>query len=116
MNIIEKFVTYIRSSKQELTKVTWPNKQVTTRYSVLVIVISLGVAAFFGVLDVGLTKLVNKTVVERAGQSVPAVPQQPVQPTTVPIDSGDNTVQPTFDFSDIDADMSVETLPIENNQ
>ncbi len=116
MNIIEKFVNYIRSSKQELTKVTWPSKQLTTRYSVLVIVISLGVAAFFGVLDVGLTELVNKTLVERAVQTAPAatVPQEPVTPTTVPTDASGQPIQPEFDFSDID----VQTVPIDetNNQ
>ncbi|MDF1497056.1 MAG: preprotein translocase subunit SecE [Patescibacteria group bacterium] len=126
MNIIEKFVNYIRSSRQELTKVTWPSRDVTTRYSILVIVISISVAAFFGVLDIGLTELVNKTLVERAVQTAPAaVPEAPVVPTTVPTDASGQPIQPEFDFSEVDietsdpnADINIETLPIEetNNQ
>jgi len=126
MNIIEKFVDYLRSSKHELTKVSWPSKQTTTRYSLLVIVISLSVAAFFGVLDIGLTELVNKTLVERAVRTAPTqLPEEPVVPTTVPLDESGQPIQPEFDFSDIETDtteagggVDVQTIPIEetNNQ
>jgi len=34
-----------------MKKVTWPNKKETYRYTILVIVISLGIAAFLGALD-----------------------------------------------------------------
>jgi preprotein translocase subunit SecE len=126
MNIIEKFVDYIRSAKHELTKVSWPSKQTTTRYSVLVIVISLSVAAFFGILDIGLTELVNKTLVERAVQTAPAqIPQEPVVPTTVPTDASGQPIQPEFDFSNIEVNpaeagegTNVQVVPLDdtNNQ
>ncbi len=126
MNVIEKFVDYLRSSKHELTKVTWPSKESTTRYSILVITVSLAVAAFFGILDMGLTELVNKTLVERAVQNAPAQgqPDQPVVPTTVPTDGSEAPAEeaPEFDFNDIqietdgqDADIDVETVPIEES-
>lgn len=42
---------YVRESKEEMGKVTWPSQKETIKYSALVIVISLFVAAFFGGLD-----------------------------------------------------------------
>lgn len=42
---------YLRESKEELQKVTWPSRKDTTRYSVFIIVISLAIAIFFGAFD-----------------------------------------------------------------
>jgi preprotein translocase subunit SecE len=46
-----KISNYIKSSIEEMKKVTWPTKKETYNYTVLVIGISLGVAAFLGALD-----------------------------------------------------------------
>jgi preprotein translocase subunit SecE len=46
-----KLSNYIKSSIEEMKKVTWPTRKETYNYTVLVIVISLGVAAFLGALD-----------------------------------------------------------------
>lgn len=50
-NFAQKIVSYFSESKQELSKVTWPNRKDTTRYSLMVIGISLAVGIFFFVLD-----------------------------------------------------------------
>ncbi len=54
---------YLRESKEELGKVTWPSKQDVIRYSTLVIGVSVAVAAFFAGLDwalnLGLEKLIE---------------------------------------------------------
>ena len=42
---------YIKDSRAELKKVQWPTRQETTRYTILVIVISIAVAAFLGFFD-----------------------------------------------------------------
>ena len=42
---------YLRESKEELQKVTWPSRKDTTRYSIFIIVISLAIAFFFGTFD-----------------------------------------------------------------
>jgi preprotein translocase subunit SecE len=123
MNIISKFVIYLRSSRHELTKVTWPSKQLTTRYSILVITISLAVAAFFGFLDMGLTKVVNITLVENAVQRAPAgSTAAPIVPTTEPLNDGSQPVQPDFNFGDIefetegpDGSVEVNVVPIEES-
>ncbi len=51
MKFINSIVDYIKQSISELKKVTWPNKKQTTTYTIIVIVMSLGIAVFFGVLD-----------------------------------------------------------------
>jgi preprotein translocase SecE subunit len=42
---------YVRESKQEMGKVTWPNRQDTIKYSIICIGLSVGVAAYFAGLD-----------------------------------------------------------------
>lgn len=55
---------YLVSSYAEIRKVTWPTKQQTISYSILVICLSLGLAVFFAVLDYifnsVITTIINK--------------------------------------------------------
>lgn len=46
-----RLVNYLVGARKELKKVTWPTKQETTKYSLVVIGISVFVAAFLGGLD-----------------------------------------------------------------
>lgn len=46
-----KLVNYVKSSFEEMKKVTWPTKKETYNYTLLVIGISLVVAIFLGALD-----------------------------------------------------------------
>lgn len=46
-----KLSAYIEGSIQEMKKVTWPTKNETKNYTLLVIGVSLAVAAFLGALD-----------------------------------------------------------------
>ncbi|MBU4315005.1 preprotein translocase subunit SecE [Patescibacteria group bacterium] len=60
-----RLVKYLRESKQELEKVSWPTKQQTQRYAIIVVIFCLGLAVYFGVLDwalnLGLRALINLT-------------------------------------------------------
>lgn len=49
-------VKYFKEAREELTKVTWPTRREAANHTMLVIVFSLAVAAFFGVLDFILTQ------------------------------------------------------------
>lgn len=49
--MINRLVNYLKASKEEIKKVTWPTKKEVQKYSILVITISLGVALFLGGLD-----------------------------------------------------------------
>lgn len=61
---MNKLTTYLKESVLEMKKVTWPTRQETYRYTVMVIAISLAVAAFLGGLDyllnLGLETLLSK--------------------------------------------------------
>ena len=46
-----KLIQYIKDAKEELKNVTWPNKKEVKHHTILVIAISLGVAAFLGIVD-----------------------------------------------------------------
>jgi preprotein translocase SecE subunit len=55
--------TYFHGAFSEMKKVVWPTKKQTTHYSIAVIVMSIFVAIFFGMLDYFfsgvLTTLIN---------------------------------------------------------
>ena len=64
MNIIASAKNYLVGSYAEMKKVTWPTKQQTINYSILVIGLSLGLSIFFAVLDyvfnLGITTLISR--------------------------------------------------------
>lgn len=53
---------YLRESKEELEKVTWPTRQQTLRYSLLVVAASIGMGLFFAGLDASLSLGFEKLV------------------------------------------------------
>lgn len=59
-----KLGQYLKESKQEMKKVVWPSKKETTNYTLAVIFISLGLAAFFAIVDyflnLGLEKIITR--------------------------------------------------------
>jgi preprotein translocase subunit SecE len=106
MSIINKIVDYFVSAKNELSKVTWPSRQETIRYSALVIIISVGVAVFFGVLDVGLSNLVTTALSNKKIEQTVDTTQPPVTPT---VEGGQpagaatevKTQEPTINFDQV---------------
>lgn len=61
---MNKLTTYVKESYEEMKKVTWPTKKETTNYTILVIIFSLAVALFLGLLDyvfsLGLAQIITK--------------------------------------------------------
>lgn len=61
---MEKIINYLKASIEEMKKVTWPTKKETYNHTLLVIAVSLGVAAFLGALDyvfnLGLGLIIKK--------------------------------------------------------
>jgi len=62
MSIISKITTYIKDSITELKKVTWPTQKETTNYTLLVIGISLALAAFIGIVDYVLSLGIQQVI------------------------------------------------------
>ena len=116
MSILNTAIDYLRSSKNELTKVTWPSRQNTTRYSILVIGISVSVAAFFGVLDVGLSRVVTSALAnKKMNQAQTAPVQTPIMPTaeqTTPQPAPQPAKAPTIDIKG----ATPITTPTDNNK
>jgi len=59
-----KITSYLHETKEELIRVSWPNRQVVLKHTMLVIGISLAVALFLGGADLlftyGLTAILNR--------------------------------------------------------
>ena len=55
---------FLRDVRSELTKVVWPTRQETIRYTITVIIFSIVIAAILGAADFGLLKgfeaMINK--------------------------------------------------------
>lgn len=64
MNIFDSAKNYFVGSYAEMKKVTWPTKQQTINYSLVVVGLSVGVALFFTLLDyifnAGIETLINR--------------------------------------------------------
>lgn len=61
---MSKISRYFQESLEEMKKVTWPTKKETYNYTVLVITISLAVAAFLGVLDYGFNLGLKELIIQ----------------------------------------------------
>ncbi len=57
MKIIAKASNFLKEVKIELKKVTWPTKKETTRYTLVVLGVCLGVAIYLGALDFLFSKI-----------------------------------------------------------
>ncbi len=60
-------ISFLKEVKEELAKVSWPNREQTIRYTVLVIIVAVAVGAFLGGLDYLLTKL-TAVILENYGR------------------------------------------------
>ena len=58
-NFIQKAIDFLREVKVELKKVTWPTRKQITGTTIVVIIFIFVVAAFLGLFDFGLAKLVQ---------------------------------------------------------
>ncbi|MDB5259199.1 MAG: Protein translocase complex, SecE/Sec61-gamma subunit [Candidatus Taylorbacteria bacterium] len=54
-----KITDYISETKVEMSHVTWPTRKQAIAYSILVVLISVGIAAFLGVFDYIFSKLLT---------------------------------------------------------
>jgi len=62
-NLPKKLITFLREVRVELKRVTWPTRQTAIKHTMLIIGLSLGVAAFLGGLDFLFSFLLNKFVI-----------------------------------------------------
>ena len=53
---MQKIIRFLKETKTELTKVTWPTKQEVVGSTIVVVVVSIVVSIFIGVVDFILDK------------------------------------------------------------
>ena len=63
MIVLNKLKSYIKESYLEFRRVNWPSRQETIRLTLVVILLSIGIALFLGILDLGFTYLLNKFLI-----------------------------------------------------
>ena len=56
---MKKLFNYLKKSREELGKVSWPSSQTTINHTGIVIAISIAVAVFLGAIDYGLNKVLE---------------------------------------------------------
>lgn len=83
-NPISYAFNYLRSARAELQKVTWPSREEVARYSALVIVSCVIMAAFFAALDLGLSRSVTALLQRRQGTTQSAPATTPIVPDLQP--------------------------------
>jgi preprotein translocase subunit SecE len=59
VNIFQKSKQFLREVKVELKKVTWPSRKETMASTAVVLILVIIIAAFLGVVDIGLTKFIS---------------------------------------------------------
>ncbi len=108
---------YFRNSIAELKKVSWPTRDMTIRYSILVIVISLVTAGFFAALDFGLKRGVDvlfsrPIAAPLAPAPEPVVPDLEVTPSSIETEGGEVTITPESEALEAEGEAGGEfTLP-----
>jgi len=58
----QKIIIFLTEVKTEMKKVNWPTKKETLNYTLIVVGVSLAVAAFLGGLDFIFTTFLNKFI------------------------------------------------------
>ena len=123
MTLSQKLAEYLRSTREEVRKVSWPTRQDTIRYSALVVAITVSVSAFFALLDFGFSQLVNlaaekrsEAIVNQLNQNKPSV--TPTTSSTTPASTPSDTT-PTINLDDLKdangnspiSNVQIETAP-----
>lgn len=59
---MSKTLTFLKESIREFKRVNWPTRRETMRYTLFVIVFSVGVALFLGFLDFVFSRVIERLV------------------------------------------------------
>jgi preprotein translocase subunit SecE len=61
---MNRLIAYLRQSRNELTKVVWPSRQTTIRYTAAVLGFSIVLAIFIGGIDYLFTQVIQKVILK----------------------------------------------------
>ena len=57
--MFDTVINFIKETRVEMSRVTWPTRDIIVRDTILVVIVSLGLAVFLGALDKVFTFLVT---------------------------------------------------------
>lgn len=57
--MINKITKFLKEIRQELTKVAWPSKEELRDSTIVVILLSIFMSAFIGIVDFGLSRITS---------------------------------------------------------
>jgi preprotein translocase SecE subunit len=57
--VVKKSIQFLRESREELRKVTWPDKDEVTNFTIVVIVAVFIMSMFLWFVDTGLMKIIE---------------------------------------------------------
>jgi len=57
--MINKITKFLKEIRQELTKVAWPSKDELRDSTIVVILLSILLSAFIGIVDLGLSRITS---------------------------------------------------------
>ncbi len=60
--MFNKITLYLKETRLEMRKVTWPTRQQTVRFTIMVIAVSVGVSLILGGFDVIFHELVKRVI------------------------------------------------------
>jgi preprotein translocase subunit SecE len=60
---MDAFISYLKNVRAEVRKVTWPTRRQATLLTVLVVAVSLLVAAYLGLFDFVLARLLDMFII-----------------------------------------------------
>jgi preprotein translocase subunit SecE len=60
---MDAFISYLKNVRAEVRKVTWPTRRQATLLTVLVVALSLLVAAYLGLFDFVLARLLDMFII-----------------------------------------------------
>lgn len=61
---MNRFLTYVRQSFNELRKVVWPSRPTAIKYTIAVIVFAIVIAIFIGVVDYFFAQVVQQIILK----------------------------------------------------
>jgi preprotein translocase subunit SecE len=64
---MERIKNFLRSVRQELDRVSWPNRDLTIKATVSVIIFALVVGIYLWVLDIAFVRIINFLLSLRGG-------------------------------------------------
>ena len=62
--MFSKIVTFFKEVQVEIKKINWPTRKELTRYTLIVIAVSLAVAFFLGAIDIIIQQLLERFILK----------------------------------------------------